>query len=167
MPDRATPQPARRLGLRHRPGVAARLAAGAALLAVAAVGCGGGSDTPGRRADHPTPPAVVAALAARQLAQPGSMPPAVDPPPSPARTAAEPSDPQQAAATFILDGLTAEGLFATDVDTEVAARTDVQATVVVTVAHSPGHGHPTQSRYRLELTDTPDGWMVTGHGDPA
>ena len=167
MPKQPLQQPARPLGLRRRPAVATGLLAGAALLAVTTAGCSGGSDTPGPRADQPTPTALAAAHAARQLAQPGSTLPAVDPPHHPARTAAEASDPQQAAATFILDGLTAEGLLATSVDTEVTARTDGQATVVVTVAHSPGHGHPTQSRYRLELTDTPDGWTVTGHRDPA
>ncbi|TVP75014.1 MAG: hypothetical protein EA340_00515 [Nitriliruptor sp.] len=141
--------------------------AGAALLAVTATGCSGGSDTTSLRADPPTVPSVAAAHAARQLAQPGFTPTAVDPPHHPARTGPGAADPQQVAATFILDGLAAEGLLATSLDTEVAARTGRQATVVVTVAHSPGHGHPTQSRYRLELTDTPDGWMVTGHRDPA
>ena len=40
-----------------------------------------------------------------------------------------------------------------------------QATVVVAVAHSPGHGHPTQSRYELDLTRSSDGWTLAGHRD--
>lgn len=166
MPNHAINHPARPLRLRRRPAVAARLSAGAAVLAVAATGCGHGSDTPGPRADQPTVSTVAAAHAARQLAAPGSTPPAGAPPHSPARSAAEAADPQQVAASFILDGLTAEGLLATSIDTEVTGHTGGQATVDVTVAHSPGHGHPTQSRYRLEVTDTPNGWTVTGYQDP-
>lgn len=72
-------------------------------------------------------------------------------------------DPERAAAALILDGLGAQGLLVTSLDTDLLNAEPQQATVAVTVAHSPGHGHPTQSRYDLELARHPHGWELTGY----
>ena len=78
-------------------------------------------------------------------------------------TRLDPHGPEHAAVALILDGLAAEGLLVTSIDTEVVVADGQHATVVVTAAHSPGHGHPTQSRYELHLTRSGDGWTLTGH----
>lgn len=75
----------------------------------------------------------------------------------------DPAGPEHAAAELILNGLAAEGLLVTSIDTDLLGSTADRATVVVTVAHSPGHGHPTQSRYELDLTRTTDGWTLARH----
>ncbi len=72
-------------------------------------------------------------------------------------------DPERAAAAIILDGIAAEGLLVTALDTEPLTVDGRHATIVVTVAHSAGHGHPTQSRYELDLAYTAEGWRLTRH----
>ena len=75
----------------------------------------------------------------------------------------DPDGPEHAAVAIILDGLASEGLLVTSIDTHLLESSTDQATVVVAVAHSPGHGHPTQSRYELDLTRSSDGWTLAGH----
>ena len=78
-------------------------------------------------------------------------------------TRLDPHGPEHAAVAVILDGLAAEGLLITSINTEVVVTDGQHATVVVTAAHSPGYGHPTQSRYELDLTRTGDGWTLADH----
>jgi hypothetical protein len=70
------------------------------------------------------------------------------------------ADPQVAAARLVTDRLAAEGLETVWVDTRLLDRSELEATVQVQVAHSPGRGHPTQTAYQLTLTRSGDGWRL-------
>jgi hypothetical protein len=76
-------------------------------------------------------------------------------------------DPADAAATLIIDALADEGLLVTSTDTQLLANDDRRTQVQVTVAHSPGQDHPTQSSYLLELDRDPDGWRIVTFSEPA
>jgi hypothetical protein len=69
-------------------------------------------------------------------------------------------DPADAAAGLVTDLLAAEGLTVTSIDTDLERHQDDQAQVRVDVAHSPGHGHPVQSRYLLELVRDAGRWRL-------
>ena len=154
----------------HRPGRA--VLAGLAVLLT--TGCGGLQDGDPSGTDQPPPAdtgsarspqstAHLAADAADRLT--GGSAAGMPAPPDRAQSLAlrHPAGPQHAAAEIILNGLAAEGLLVTSIGTDLLESSRDQASVVVTVAHSPGHGHPTQSRYELDLTRTGDGWTLTGH----
>lgn len=134
-----------------------------ALHDVAPVGTGQPPPVPtGTTRSSQSPASLVAETTHRVT---GSSQPGLTAPPAlgglvPARY---PNGPEHAAAAIILDGLANEGLLVTAIDAELLEGTDDRATVAVNVAHSPGHGHPTQSRYELDLTRTTDGWTLAGH----
>ena len=74
--------------------------------------------------------------------------------------------PSDAAAGMIVELLAAEGLLVTSIDTHVEADDGDRAQVQVDVAHSPGHGHPVQSRYRLELVRDAGRWELVAFTEP-
>jgi hypothetical protein len=74
-------------------------------------------------------------------------------------------DPADAAAALLTDLLAAEGLTATSIDTHLESHQDDQAQVRVEVAYSPGHGHPVQSVYLLELVRDAGRWRLVGSSE--
>jgi hypothetical protein len=70
------------------------------------------------------------------------------------------ADPKVVAARLVTDRLAAEGLQTVWVDTRLLNRTELEATVEVQVAHSPGYGHPTQTGYQLTLVADGAGWQL-------
>jgi hypothetical protein len=160
----------RRPSSAHRPGSA--VLAGLAVLLT--TGCGVPQDDAPSGTGQPPPAdtgsarsrqstAHLAADAAERLTADSAdgMPASPDRAQSPPLR--DPAGPEHAAAEIILNGLAAEGLLVTSIDTDLLESSADQANVVVTVAHSPGHGHPTQSHYELDLTRTTDGWTLAGH----
>jgi hypothetical protein len=75
-------------------------------------------------------------------------------------------DPAAAAAALLTDLLAAEGLTVTSIDTHLESDEDGRAQVRVEVAHSPGHGHPVQSVYLLELVRDAGRWRLVGSSEP-
>jgi hypothetical protein len=75
-------------------------------------------------------------------------------------------DPADAAAGLLTELLAAEGLTVTSIDTHLERHQDDQAQVRVDVAHSPGHGHPVQSVYLLELAREAGRWRLVGFSEP-
>jgi hypothetical protein len=69
-------------------------------------------------------------------------------------------DPADASAALLTDLLAAEGLTVTSIDIHLESHHDDQAQVRVDVAHSPGHGHPVQSVYLLELVRDAGRWRL-------
>jgi hypothetical protein len=149
-------------------------------MAVLGVGCHPtppAADDPGEVPDGRTGPGLAgrspAAHAAAGLhpyagADTPGDPPSLDRPPAGGVERAGPStsevdgaaDPEAVAARLLTDRLAAEGLQTVWVDTRLLERDDLEATVEVQVAHSPGYGHPTQAGYRLTLTASSDGWQL-------
>ena len=159
----------RRQSSAHRPGWA--VLAGLAVLLT--TGCGGLQDGDPSGTDPP-PPADTGSARSRQSTAhlaadeadrfTGESADGMTASPDRAQSLPlrDPDGPEHAAAEIILNGLAAEGLLVTSIDTGLLESSTDQATVVVTVAHSPGHGHPTQSRYELDLTRSGDGWTLVG-----
>jgi hypothetical protein len=87
-------------------------------------------------------------------------PPAVPSEEHPSGLDADGRDPAAAAAHHVVAALDAEGLQVEVLATSVLAREPGQATVRVEVAHSLGHGHPTQAAYRLTLERQDGGWRT-------
>jgi hypothetical protein len=75
-------------------------------------------------------------------------------------------DPADAAAGLLTELLAAEGLTVTSIDTHLERHQDDQAQVRVDVAHSPGHGHPVQSVYLLELARDSGRWRLVRFSEP-
>jgi hypothetical protein len=75
-------------------------------------------------------------------------------------------DPADAAAGLLTELLAAEGLTVTSIDTHLERHQDDQAQVRVDVAHSPGHGHPVQSVYLLELAREAGRWRLLSFSEP-
>jgi hypothetical protein len=75
-------------------------------------------------------------------------------------------DPADAAAVLLTELLAAEGLTVTSIDTHLERHQDDQAQVRVDVAHSPGHGHPVQSVYLLELARHTGRWRLSSFSEP-
>jgi hypothetical protein len=75
-------------------------------------------------------------------------------------------DPADAAAGLLTELLAAEGLTVTSIDTHLERHQDDQAQVRVDVAHSPGHGHPVQSVYLLELARDAGRWRLVRFSEP-
>jgi hypothetical protein len=74
-------------------------------------------------------------------------------------------DPAAAAAALLTELLAAEGLSVTSIDTQVESDENGRARVRVEVAHSPGHGHPVQSVYLLELVRDAGRWRLVGSSE--
>jgi hypothetical protein len=74
-------------------------------------------------------------------------------------------DPTAAAAALLTDLLAAEGLSVTSIDTHLEGDENGRAQVRVDVAHSPGHGHPVQSVYLLELVRDAGRWRLVGSSE--
>ncbi len=171
MPAPRPDQPARsRPSSPHRPGRA--VLAGLAVLLT--IGCGGLQDGGPSGTDQPPPAdtgsarsrqstAHLAADAADRLTGGSAAGMTASPDRAQSLSLRDPDGPEHAAVAIILDGLASEGLLVTSIDTDLLESSTDQATVVVAVAHSPGHGHPTQSRYELDLTRSSDGWTLAGH----
>jgi hypothetical protein len=75
-------------------------------------------------------------------------------------------DPADAAAGLLTELLAAEGLTVTSIGTHLERHQDDQAQVRVDVAHSPGHGHPVQSVYLLELARDSGRWRLVRFSEP-
>ena len=75
-------------------------------------------------------------------------------------------DPAAAAAGLLIDLLADEGLLVTSIDTYLERVEDDRAQVQVDIAHSPGHGHPVQSRYLLDLAWDADRWRLVSYSEP-
>ncbi len=75
-------------------------------------------------------------------------------------------DPADVAAGLLIDLLADEGLLVTSIDTLLESGGGDQAQVRVDVAHSPGHGHPVQSRYLLDLVRDAGRWRLAGFSEP-
>lgn len=75
-------------------------------------------------------------------------------------------DPADAAAGLLTELLAAEELTVTSIDTHLERHQDDQAQVRVDVAHSPGHGHPVQSVYLLELAREAGRWRLVRFSEP-
>jgi hypothetical protein len=74
--------------------------------------------------------------------------------------------PADAAAGLLTELLAAEELTITSIDTHLERHQDDQAQVRVDVAHSPGHGHPVQSVYLLELARVSGRWRLVRFSEP-
>ena len=76
------------------------------------------------------------------------------------------ADPADAAVGLIIELLAAEGLLVTSIDTHLDSDDNHRVRVQVDVAHSPGHGHPVQSRYLLELARDAGQWRIVTYTEP-
>jgi hypothetical protein len=109
------------------------------------------TDTEVAHADRGTPAAPTARTAAARtaVADPASI-----------------DDPAGAAAGLLTELLAAEGLTVTSIDSHLERHQDDQAQVRVDVAHTPGHGHPVQSVYLLELAREAGRWRLVRFSEP-
>jgi hypothetical protein len=74
-------------------------------------------------------------------------------------------DPAAASAALLTELLATEGLSVTSIDTHLESDDGGRARVRVDVAHSPGHGHPVQSVYLLELFRDAGRWRLVGSSE--